>query len=503
MSNEAQQLTEWLQSPAAYQPPPQRVERIDTHISSVFLADDLVYKLKKRVKYDFLDFSTLAAREQACREEVRLNSRLAPDIYVGVEPITREAGGSFAISGKGEVVDWLVKMRRLPLDQTMLALHERGRLTDEHVERLAKVLVRFYKDLHPLAVAPEEYRAAYLHHVQYNGRELLAAEHHLPKAMVRRAQAFQLQLLQLRPALFDERVKAGRIFDGHGDLRPEHICFSEPLAIFDCLEFNAELRRIDAADELAFLAAECDFIDAEWVGPQLVREYLTQSGDSLPAILFDFYKCYRACVRAKVAALRADQLRDEAAAQAAAEAKRHLELADRYAAPYARPLLIVIGGLSGSGKSTLAAALAEALGAQWLRTDVLRRELNTTGYDPKQRIRVYQEMASRGEALWSAGVSVVLDGTFSTAAGLQAIRDLTSNRAALYIECRCRPEVARERIEKRLAKGADPSQATLQVFEQQLQQWKAWPAELHSLTIDTEQPLAAQLELVRAQLAAR
>jgi len=146
-------------------------------------------------------------------------------------------------------------------------------------------------------------------------------------------------VLRLRPELFDERVRAGRIALGHGDLRPEHICFSEEIAIFDCIEFNAEFRTLDVADELAFLAAECDFLGAECVGPQLLQAYQEQSGDRLPVVLWDFYKSYRACVRAKVAALRADQLRGEPQAKAAEEAQRHLALADKYAAPLLSPLV--------------------------------------------------------------------------------------------------------------------------------------------------------------------
>jgi hypothetical protein len=197
-------------------------------------------------------------------------------------------------------------------------------------ERTLEALVRY---------APAESRDRFALHVQDNRRELLTAGHYLPPALALRSCGFQLQLVRLRPELLDERVRARRIVEGHGDLRPEHICFSEPIAIFDCIEFSKEFRTLDVANELAFLAAECDFLRAEWVGPQLLQAYQERSGDRVPGLLWSFYKSYRACVRAKVAALRADQLAGALQAAAAREAQRHLQLADQYAAAWHAPLV--------------------------------------------------------------------------------------------------------------------------------------------------------------------
>src|SRR5262245_5284269 len=224
-------LVRWLARPEAYPHRPDKVEQIETHISHLFLAGSYVYKLKKPVRYDFLDFSTLQGREQACREEVRLNRRLAADTYLGVAAISQGPSGEFRWDGAGEVVDWLVEMRRLPTELTLDALHSRGKLRPEHTERLADVLIGFYRSLTPLPLAPQAYRERCLAHVCGNLRELLAVKHHLPRGVVERIHGFQLQLLNLRPDLFDERVSSGRIVEGHGDLRPEHICFSDPLAI--------------------------------------------------------------------------------------------------------------------------------------------------------------------------------------------------------------------------------------------------------------------------------
>lgn len=513
-ANKVEGIVRWLTRPECYPNRPDRVEHVETHISHVFLAGSYVYKLKKPVKYDFLDFSTVDTRKHACREEVRLNRRLAPETYVDIVPVTLAASGEFRLGGAGKIVDWLVQMRRLPTELTLDSLHRRDKLRPEHIDRLAATLVRFYDSLASLRLTPEDYRQRYLSHVRGNLRELLAVGHHLPQEMVERVHGFQLQLLRLTPEILDERVRAGRVVDGHGDLRPEHICLCEPLVIFDCIEFNPEFRTIDVADELAFLAAECDHLGADWVGPQLLRTYQRLSNDQPGSELWTFYKSYRACVRAKVAALRADQLQGEPQESAAKEARRHLELADQYAAPWLRPLIVAVGGLAGTGKTTLAAALADALGAELLRTDVVRQELFGAGshvasvdagiYRPEAREQVYVELYRRAAALHAVRVSVVLDGTFCTVESLQRARKLAADPSSTFlaIECVCPREIARDRISRRLAAGHDASDAGPEVHESQRNRWEAWPAEVPQVRVDTEQPLQQQVEQVFAALAA-
>lgn len=510
---EHEAIVSWLAKPPIYPHAPAHVEQVETHISHLFLAGQYVYKLKKPVKYDFLDFTTVQAREHACREEVRLNRRLAKYAYLGVKPVIRDPEGSYGWDGEGEVVDWVVEMRRLPTSLTLDELHRRGELYPEQIERLAETLVEFYQSLSPLPLTPEEYSGIFLKHVQGNQRELRAAGHPLPRAAIERIHAFELQMLRLCPEVFAERVRSGRIVDGHGDLRPEHICLSDTIAIFDCIEFSPEFRRIDVADELAFLAAECDFLGADWVGPQLLASYQQHSGDLPTPVLLDFYKSYRACVRAKVAALRADQLAGPAQTTAIAEAGRHLALADRYVAPWAHPLVLAVGGLSGTGKTTLATAVAEALGAKLLRTDVVRQEIfgaNTHAaqadggiYNPKARERVYEELFHQTAALHADRISVVIDGTFSTREMLRKSRQLAVHPRSLFlaVECVCRPEVAHQRISRRLNQGQDASDARPEIHDLQRQRWEAWPTEIPQVRIDTERPLSQQVDQVVAALA--
>ena len=505
-------LLRWLCTPEAYAHRPARVTHLETHISHVFLADDLVFKLKKPVQFDFLDFSTLEKREQACREEVRLNRRLAADAYLGVVPVTKTPGGGYQLHGDSETVEWLVEMRRLPTELTLDALLRHGRLQAGDIDRLSATLVRFYRSLAPQAVAPAEYRQRTLAHIRGNLRELLQLKHHLPRGAVERVHGFQFQLLRLKPELFDERVTSGRIVEGHGDLRPEHVCLSDPIAIFDCIEFNAEFRRLDIADELAFLATECDFLGASWVGPHILSAYQAASGDRPPPVLWDFYTSYRACVRAKVAALRADQISGDAREAAASEAHRHLALADGYVAGWLWPLVIAVGGLPGTGKSTLAREIAAALGAELLRTDVIRRELfgNASGaagtdegiYHPHSRKLVYAEMFQRAAALEAERISIVLDGTFSSSDLITGASELAARGQAVFlaVECVCSEEAAHQRIRQRLADGQDASDARPKIHDVLRQRWQPWPPSVPQVRVDTEQPLEAQLASVFAAL---
>jgi aminoglycoside phosphotransferase family enzyme/predicted kinase len=502
------ELVRWLSDRTNYDPEPAAVEHVETHISHVFLVGDEAYKLKKPLKFDFLDFLTLAAREEACREEVRLNQRLAPGIYLGVVPVTREPDGGLTLDGRGEVVEWLVHMRRLPTELSLADLHQRGELRPLHVDRLAEVLVKFYRDLPPEPITAKGYIQQFLHHVRANFLELRQSAE-LPQPLITRLHQFQLRLLLLRPEVFAARVAAGKIVDGHGDLRPEHIILTDPPAIFDCIEFNAEFRRIDVADELAFLSAECDLIGADWAGEQLKSNFQRQTNETIDPELGAFYKTYRACVRAKVADLRGQQTVRAEHVAAEHEALAHLQLADRYSAPFIRPLVVAIGGLSGNGKSTVARQAADALGAIVLRTDDIRQELfaaDPARYSPAAKEAVYTELFRRAAALLADGLSFILDATFENQTHLAAAQQLASAPPAdfLAVECVCSREEAHRRIRARQSSATDSSEATTAIHDRQRESWKPWPTTLPHVKMNTEQSeqdqWAALVAALRQQL---
>lgn len=323
----------FLSRPESYPEQPAAVEVVQTHMSCVFLTDRHAYKLKKPVRYDFLDFSTLAARRRDCEAELRLNRRLARDVYLDVVPLTAAPGGELSLGGGGEVVEWLVRMRRLPrglmLDQTL----RDGAVGREDVRRFTLALAAFYRQAAPVALDAGEYRGRFEQGIRANERDLSAPDYGLPPALLQAVAAGQLAALDRDAPLLDRRVAQRRIVECHGDLRPEHVCIGpEPLFI-DCLEFNREWRLLDPADELAYLAMECEHAGAAWIGEVIFETYREATGDEPPAALVRFYKSYRAAVRAKLSAWHLKDHPDPAdQGKWIARARRYLELASRYAA---------------------------------------------------------------------------------------------------------------------------------------------------------------------------
>jgi aminoglycoside phosphotransferase family enzyme len=325
-----------LSRPESYPEHPAAVEVVQTHMSCVFLTPRHAWKLKKPVRHDFLDFSTLEARRADCEEELRLNRRLAPDVYLAVVPLALTPQGALRLGGDGPVVDWLVKMRRLPeaamLDQAI----RRGAVTARDVRRFALALADFYRRAEPVALDAAQYRSRLDREIRANREGLFPAEFSMSAARVESVTAWQLAFLGREAPLFDARVTARRIVEGHGDLRPEHVCLGpEPLFI-DCLEFNRDWRVLDPADEFAYLAMECEHAGAPWIGEVVLETYRESTGDDPPLPLVRFYKSCRAALRAKLSAWHLKDHPDPAdQGKWIARAQRYLELAERFTAPRA------------------------------------------------------------------------------------------------------------------------------------------------------------------------
>jgi aminoglycoside phosphotransferase family enzyme len=294
----------FLQSPASHPECKGEVSWVETHMSWLFFVGEHVLKLKKPVRYPFLDFSTLAAREFYCREELRLNSRLAPDVYLGLLAL-QYRDGSFALVPQarlpraGQTVDWLVLMRRLPERRMLHRSIADGCVGSADVAALVSVLAAFYRLVPAVEVSPADYVARFQRELAASREVLLRPQfqlHDVTPALDR------LDLALSRHAdLLEERAAQGHIVDGHGDLRPDHVCLLQPPVVIDCLEFNAPLRQVDPFDELAFLALECEMAGAAWIGPRLIAGCAAALGDTPCAALLQLHTAHRAVLRARLA----------------------------------------------------------------------------------------------------------------------------------------------------------------------------------------------------------
>lgn len=501
-----QAVARWLEEASAYGESGE-VKVVETHISRVYLVGDQAWKLKKPLHYDFLDYSSAEQRRLACEAEVRLNRRLASDVYRGVVAVCRLGNGALALGGAGEPVEWLVHMRRLDDDDSLQSRMSNGRLTDSNLAALVDKLSDFYANADRSLLETDAFCREIENHLRANRAALLAAERSFDATAIERIHQAQLRMLLLRPQVFADRVEQRRIVDGHGDLRPEHIYFTPQPQVIDCIEFSTEFRRLDVADELSFLAMECERLQSPAVGRQIATACFARLQDHPGEALLAFYRSYRAAVRAKVAALRAEQLADRPREQSLQLARDYLAIADREVGKLPPPVLLVIRGLMGSGKSTLARWLAERLQIPVLSSDLIRRELfademavpttdrpafGAERYHPSNRQRVYEEMFQRANELLATGQSVVLDATFISAALREQAATLAVAQRATYLNvfCDCPAEIAKARIAARMARAMDASEGRPELYDQQAQANEPQTPRSDSFSIDSRQAIS-------------
>ncbi len=295
-------IVAFLRQPSAYPDRPKGVEVRETHMAWVFLTDRLAYKLKKPVRFSYLDYGTLAARERVCRAEVALNSRLSPWVYLGVVPVLDDEAGGLRlgedVTDGGAPLDWLVKMRRLPADSFLEDAIAAGGPEHDRLRPAAELLARFYAGLAPRRADANRFARVLLDDIAESRDALCEAPQLVPRRDVERAVAALERFVAHERPLLGER--AARVVEGHGDLRPEHVHLGPPPAVIDCIEFNRRFRLNDPAEELAFLDMECGRLGAAWVGEIFVRAYRDIAGDAPPPRLLAFYRAKRALLRAKL-----------------------------------------------------------------------------------------------------------------------------------------------------------------------------------------------------------
>jgi aminoglycoside phosphotransferase family enzyme/predicted kinase len=512
-------MVEALSRPEAYPDHPADVSMRQTHISWLFFTKEFVYKVKKPVNFGFLDFTRLESRRRFCEEEARLNRRLAADVYLGVREITL-ADGRIRLGGPGKVIDYALQMRRLPEDRMLPALLAAGEVTPETMRQLAELLVTFHAkaDSGPDIDEDATIRVV-LGNWEENFRQTLPyLDWPLNRTTHEQIRRHVLDFCRLRAPLFERRIAHGRIRDGHGDLRAEHICLTEPIVIFDCIEFNHRFRYGDVAADAAFLAMDLDERGFPALARSFVATYAECSGDAELRSVLDFYKCYRAFVRAKVECFRMDDPDVSAGDKrlAAQAAGRFFRLAASYAGAVRRPWLLVCCGLMGSGKSALAGDLARHAGLEVLSSDVMRKE--AAGMSPTTPMHMsygeglysaeridttYSQMFRKAELLLAQGQSVLLDASFIRQRHRAQASQLAERVGSEFciLECWCPEEDLRRRLEARVAQGGSPSDGRWDLLAQQRQAFEPLfevPPSQH-LKVDTRQaPQTAAENVIRA-----
>jgi aminoglycoside phosphotransferase family enzyme/predicted kinase len=470
---------------------------VETHVSYVVFIGDRVYKLKKAVVTDFVDFRTAEARRAACEAEVALNRRLAPDVYLGIAAVSGPETGR---------CDHLVVMRRMPDNRRLTRL-----VTDDDPsvsEKLAEIAVTVAEFHARAGRSPDIDEAGRPESVMANWAANTAALRRygsagVDGALVELVDGLARRYVEGRQELLFERIVARRIVDGHGDLLADDIfCLPDGPRILDCLEFDPRLRAGDALADVAFLAMDLERLDRPDLASRFLAAYKQVASDDWPESLAHHWIAYRAQVRAKVAALRAAQGDREAVAQA----NRLLRLAYRHLAA-AIPRLVLVGGLPGTGKSTLAAALGRARSWPVLRSDVVRKQLAAldplmpspsafaTGlYSAEATAETYVKLLADAQDLLARGRSVILDASWTRSCWREAAAELAAETGALLVPLRCHAPspVAAGRLASRAAKGGDPSDATEEIASAMALTADEWhDAEIVRTTGPEEASLAA------------
>jgi aminoglycoside phosphotransferase family enzyme/predicted kinase len=486
------------------------IEMKQTHISVLLLSRNYVIKLKKPVDFGFLDYTTLNKRLKACEDEVRLNRRLCPDTYIGVSGVS-EVDGQIRLSERtGKIVDYCVRMKRLPEDRMLDRMVANNTVTEAVIDRVAARLSEFHR---AAPRGPEIARWGSPDEIRHNweenfiqtkpfiGRTISAPAYEAIRSWVN-------EEIEIKADLFGRCAREGRIVDGHGDVRCESVCVTGgAICIYDCIEFNDRFRCGDVASEAAFLAMDLDARGRPDLGYFFTEAYQSRTGDVDFFSLLPFYRCYRAYVRGKVLSFRLNEAEfsEEERRVAAARAGNFFDLARRYASRLKKPTVIAVGGLSGTGKTSIARAIAGELGLRVISADAVRRSLfgeakrpapyGEGAYTAEASRLTYQTMIERGREMLGADHGVILDATFLRDDDRSMAERMAMSAGAEWrlIECRLAPELVHKRIEERAARKEGLSDATWEIYLRQRQEGGVLCGESdgRSLALDTGGNLAA------------
>ncbi|MDO8577931.1 MAG: AAA family ATPase [Dehalococcoidales bacterium] len=489
------------------------VELVQTQTSFVFLTGEYVYKVKKPVNLGYLDYTTLEKRLFFCRRELELNQRLCPETYLAVIPIMKNEG-TIALSGDGEIIDYAVKMRQLPRERMLNELIAKDRIPDDTPIRVAQKLAEFHKkaetgDAINVFGSPD----TIMFNTDENFRE---TEKYIGITITaekfRRIKDFTNRFIADNVSLFQKRVTGGKIRDCHGDLHAAHICVTDGICIYDCIEFNERFRYGDVASEVAFLAMDLDHYGRADLSRSFVEAYVESSGDREILRLLNFYECYRAYVRGKVESFKFDDpyISEAERVKTRDIAASYFDLAGFYTRH--RPALFITVGLVGTGKSVIANSLAKRLGTVVISSDAVRKtlagipltehrfnEFNSGIYTKEFSRKTYDTLFARAGEYLSKGMSVILDATFILAEGRRTAMKLAQEKGADFfvLECTLADDLVKQRLARRLEKGT-VSDARWETYESQKKIFEPVvevPANNHAI-METSKPVPENVRQV-------
>jgi hypothetical protein len=509
-----------LQKPDAYPEATNSVRLLQTHVSYLFITDNFVYKVKKPVDFGFLDFSTINRRRTYCNEEVRLNRRLCPEIYLGVVEV-RGTAQSANFCGKGKLIDYAVKMKRLPEERMLDRMLAEGKVTAADIRNIAQVIACFHLNAER-GKAIDEYGS--VAGIRKNWRENFRqlgefVSISLTKMELEVIRSWVETFMAANEALFEERVSQGFIRDCDGDIHLENICLTSPICIFDCIEFNNRFRYTDTAADIAFFLMDLDFHDMRIFSNVFVEEYAAATCDPGFMKLLEFYKIYRAVIRGKVESLKLfdPNIPDTDKISARNKARKYFRLARGYVLRQGLPrMLIITNGLMGSGKSAIVSALAFELQMETISSDAVRKELATiprnrrnfdeygTGiYTAAFSEATYAELLSRSEKTLQAGRSMIVDATFCRKSDRLCFRSLAarSNIPFYIIQISCPEKLIKLRLDERSRNTDELSDGRWELFYKQKDEFEPPGKEEGKLiSIDTSRPLYDNIDHILQNL---
>ncbi|MEF8847709.1 MAG: nucleoside monophosphate kinase [Candidatus Thermoplasmatota archaeon] len=499
-----------LKKPEVYGDDVDKVKVIQTHISYVFLTGEYAYKIKKPVDFGFLDFSTLEKRRKYCYEELKLNRRLCPEIYLDVVEIKRTSRDHLRIKQKGQTVEYAVKMKQFPQEKIMKNLIDREKIDKKTIETICEILIDFYKS-DETSSKIKKYGEVTV--IKKNTDENFEQTKNMIGNLIKKDKYDYIKtttnlFLDKRKNYFKKRIENNHIHDCHGDLHSGNIVVfnNQQICIFDCIEFNKRFRYSDLASDIGFLAMDLDYQNRPYLSSHLIYQYVKKSQDWGIKKILNFYKCYRGYVRGKVTGFKLDDkdIPKEEKKDIKKEAGKYFDLSYYYSnllnidLCLKKPVLFLVGGMTGTGKTTLAKKISVDYNAEKISSDIIRKkivgvdkyerhheEINKGIYTPNITDKTYHEMNKIALEKIKERKNVVLDATFKNKEKRDKVRKLAEKEKIIFIpiECICPEETVKKWLKKR-KKEKTVTDGRLKVYQDQKNTFESFKKEEKPVKLD-------------------